>query len=175
MPSEVFTHVSDTDLAALVAYARQVRPIDRVVPVTHYRPLGRALLAAGKLNLLVASKTPRIDAPHTVVPDTTAAYGRYLADIAGCRGCHGLGLSGGRVAGPAGLPPASNLTPDSATGIGGWREAAFVRAMREGRRPDGRTLDGFMPWRLFAHMTDAELHALWLYLRSVPARPFGHK
>ena len=32
-----------------------------------------------------------------------------------------------------------------------------------------------MPWRTFAGMTDDELHALWLYLRAVPAGPFGHK
>ena len=44
-------------------------------------------------------------------------------------------LSGGRVAGPPDLPPASNLTP---AGIGHWQEADFVRALREGIRPDGR-------------------------------------
>jgi hypothetical protein len=32
-----------------------------------------------------------------------------------------------------------------------------------------------MPWRSYQHMTDAELHALWLYLRSVPPRAFGNK
>jgi hypothetical protein len=47
--------------------------------------------------------------------------------------------------------------------------------MREGRRPDGRQLHDFMPWRQFRHMTDAELHAIWLYLESVPPKPFGQK
>jgi len=101
-----------------------------------------------------------------------AGRGRYLADIAGCHGCHGTGLSGGPVAGPPGLPPASNLTT---AGIGDWTEADFVRAMRNGRRPDGSSLDPFMPWEVFGKMTDDELHALWLYLRSVPARAFGNK
>ena len=40
--------------------------------------------------------------------------------------------------------------------------------MRTGRRPGGAELHEFMPWREFRHMTDAELSALWLYLRSVP-------
>jgi cytochrome c553 len=175
MPSEVFVHASDADVAAIVAYARSLPPVRRDVPATGYRPLGRALLAAGKLNLLVASKTPRVAWPASVRPEPTAAYGRYLADVTGCHGCHGYGLSGGRVAGPPGLPPASNLTPDPATGIARWQEADLVRALRTGRRPDGRAIDDFMPWRMFAAMTDDEIHALWLYLRGVPPRPFGHK
>jgi mono/diheme cytochrome c family protein len=107
-----------------------------------------------------------------VPADTTAAYGKYIADIAGCHGCHGYGLSGGRVAGPPGLPPASNLTP---AGIGSWTEVDLTRAMREGKRPDGSQLNEFMPWKVFRGMTDAEIHAMWLYLRSVPPKPFGNK
>jgi hypothetical protein len=76
------------------------------------------------------------------------------------------------VAGPPGLPPASNLTT---AGIGNWTEADFVRALREGTRPDGTVINEFMPWKAFRGMTDAELHAIWLYLRSVPARAFGNK
>lgn len=157
---------------ALVAFLRQAPPVDRALPQTHFRLLGRAFLAAGRLPLLVAAKTPRLDHAAAVTPGPTAAYGRYLAAIGGCHGCHGHGLSGGRVAGPPDLPPASNLTP---AGLSRWTEADFVRALREGRRPNGDTLDAFMPWRVLGRMTDAELHALWLYLRSVPPKPFGNK
>jgi cytochrome c553 len=173
MPSEVYAHVGEEDLAALVAYAQQLAPVDRVVPPSRFGPLGRALLAAGKLNILVAEKTPALPLRPGVAPAATAAYGRYLADIAGCHGCHGYGLSGGRVAGPASFPPAANLTPAGA--IGRWTEADFARAMREGRRPDGSEINEFMPWRIYAHMTDDELRALWLHLRSAPPREFGHK
>jgi len=76
------------------------------------------------------------------------------------------------VAGPPGLPPASNLTP---AGIGSWTEVDLTRALREGKRPDGSQLDEFMPSKVFRGMTDAEIHAVWLYLTSVPARPFGNK
>ena len=173
MPSEVFAQLSDPDLAAIVAYLERLPPVNREVPPTGFGPVGRALLAAGRLNILVAPKTPRLaERPH-VEPGPTAAYGRYLADVSGCHGCHGYGLSGGRVAGPPDLPPASNLTPAGA--IATWSEATFVRAMREGRRPDGTTLDEFMPWRILGRMTDGELHAIWLYLASVPPRPFGNK
>ena len=172
MPSEVFTHLSQEDLGAVIAFIQQLPPVDRSVPRSGFGPVGRALLAAGKMNILVAGKTPHITPPASVPSDTTAAYGKYIADIAGCHGCHGYGLSGGRVAGPPGLPPASNLTP---AGIGSWTEADLTRALREGKRPDGGQLDEFMPWKVFRGMTDAEIHAIWLYLRSVPAKPFGNK
>jgi mono/diheme cytochrome c family protein len=172
MPSEVFTHLSQEDLGAVIAFLKQAPPVDRDVPKSGFGPMGRALLAAGKMNILVAGKTPRITPPASVTADTTAAYGKYIADISGCHGCHGYGLSGGPVAGPPGLPPASNLTP---AGIGSWSEADLARAVREGRRPDGSQLDEFMPWKVFRGMTDAEIHAIWLYLRSVPAKSFGNK
>jgi len=172
MPSEVFTHLSQEDLGAVIAYLEQLPPVDRAVPASGFGPVGRALLAAGKLNILVAGKTPRITPPESVPRDTTAAYGKYLADISGCHGCHGYGLSGGRVAGPPGLPPASNLTP---AGIGTWSEKDFVRVLREGKRRDGSSIDPFMPWEVYQGMTETEIHALWLYLRSVPGKPFGNK
>jgi len=172
MPSEVFTHLADSDLGALLGYIRQLPPVDREVPASGFGPMGRALLAAGKLNILVAPKTPDYEAPATPPPSGTMEYGRYLADVSGCHGCHGYGLSGGRVAGPPGLPPASNLTP---TGIGQWTETDFTRAMREGKRPDSTTLDAFMPWSVFRKMSDEDLHSLWLYLQNVPAKEFGNK
>jgi hypothetical protein len=32
-----------------------------------------------------------------------------------------------------------------------------------------------MPWKTYAGMTDDEIAAIWLYLRTVPAKPFGNK
>jgi hypothetical protein len=39
----------------------------------------------------------------------TAAYGAYLAQTGGCVGCHGPGLSGGRM--PGARPNGSELDP----------------------------------------------------------------
>jgi len=172
MPSEVFSHFSDRDLASMIAYLQSVPPVDREVPATRFGWLGRALLATGRLNILVAPKTRRGVAAAALTESANADYGRYLADVSGCHGCHGYGLSGGRVAGPPNLPIAANLTP---AGLSAWSEPDFVRAMREGVRPDGRRLDSFMPFSTYSRMKDDELHALWMYLRSVPARPTGNK
>lgn len=172
MPSEVFMAMSDRDLGAAIAYLRTLPPVDRTVPKTHFRILGRALLAAGKMKILTAPKTPATASVAAVPPGPTIEYGRYLVQVAGCAGCHGHGLSGGRVAGPSSLPPASNLTP---TGIGNWTEADLRRVLREGKKPDGAPIDSFMPTRSYAGMTDEDIHAIWLYLRSVPPKPFGNK
>ena len=172
MPSEVFMNMSDADLGAVVAYLKRIPPLDREMPASRFRPLGRALLAMGKLNILTAPKTPAKSSVSSVPAGVTPAYGKYLVEIAGCAGCHGYGLSGGRVAGPPGIPPASNLTP---SGIGAWSETDLRRVLREGRRPNGTQIDPFMPWKTYAAMTDDEIAAIWAYLRSVPAKPFGNK
>jgi len=172
MPSEVFTSFTDDDLASIIEYVRQVPPVDREVPKTHFGFAGRALLAMGKLELLVAPKTKHTSEARKIPAVMSAEYGKYLAEVSGCHGCHGHGLSGGRVAGPPGLPPASNLTPE---GIGQWSEADFRRVMRDGKKPDGSDVHEFMPWKIFRSMTDDELGAIWLYLKSVPAKPFGNK
>jgi hypothetical protein len=106
-------------------------------------------------------------------PDTSAAYGQYLANAGGCTSCHNPAMSGGGVAGPPGSPPPPNLTLG---GIPHWTEADFVRALREGKTPDGRDLNNnFMPWRSSGRMTDAEIHALWLWMRSLPAKQLGER
>jgi mono/diheme cytochrome c family protein len=172
MPSEEFTNLSDEDVSSIVAYLEQAPPVDREVPASTFRPVGRALLATGRLEILTAPKTKH---PRTIANIPVKAgrdYGRYLADVSGCHGCHGDGLSGGQVAGPPGLPPASNLTP---AGLGKWTERDFVRAIRQGLKLDGTPINEFMPWKVYAAMTDVELHALWEYLESVPSRPFGQK
>lgn len=172
MPSEAFTYLTDEDLGAIIAYLKQAPPVDRQFPRSEFSFLGRALVSAGQLPLLVAAKTERLAHVPAIPRDTSAAYGRYLASIGGCHGCHGFGLSGGRVAGPPDAPPASNLTP---AGIGHWSREDFARAIRQGRRPDGSELSTFMPWKVFAGMTDDEISALWAYVSAVPSKEFGNK
>jgi hypothetical protein len=67
---------------------------------------------------------------------------------------------------------ASNLTP---AGMGAYNDSLFARALREGVRPGGTPIDTFMPWREFRLLNDAEIGALYTYLRTVPARPFGNR
>ena len=41
--------------------------------------------------------------------------------------------------------------------------------MRTGVKPSGETLKPFMPWPKLMRMTDDDLHAIYAYLRTVPA------
>lgn len=167
MPSEVLTYITDQEMAAMIAYLKQLPAVDREVPPTKLRIVGRLVLGMGQFPL-AADTTPRT--AHVASVDTTPSveYGRYLATISGCESCHGRALSGGPGFGPND-PPTSNITP---TGIGTWTEADFVRAMREGVRPGGTKLNEAMPWEYFRNRSDSELRAIWLYLQSVPAKAF---
>jgi hypothetical protein len=75
------------------------------------------------------------------------------------------------AAAPPDAPPASNIT---AAGIGSWTEADFARALREGIGSGGRRLNQLMPYRSL-RLTDDELRAVWMFVRSVPPKPFGNR
>ncbi|MBC8146179.1 MAG: diheme cytochrome c-553 [bacterium] len=68
-----------------------------------------------------------------------------------------------------GVSYAANLTPDSATGIGTWTEANFIETLRSGKHMGGRPIMPPMPWQNIAKLPDADLKAMFAYLRSVPA------
>ncbi len=74
--------------------------------------------------------------------------------------------------GPWGVSFAINLTPDPETGLGKWTAQNFVEAMRTGRHMGrGRPILPPMPWPNVAKMTDADLQAMFAYLRSIPPIP----
>lgn len=167
MPSEVFHAISDQDLTAMIAYLKQLPPVDRQVPPTKLRMAGRIVTGLGKFPL-VADTTPRT--AHVATADTTTgvAFGRYLVSIAGCQGCHGNSFSGGPGFAPND-PPVANITP---TGIGNYSEADFFRAMREGKRPAGTPISETMPWKSFGKFTDGELRSIFAFLQTVPPKRF---
>lgn len=107
--------------------------------------------------------------------DAAIARGAYVFDAAGCLGCHTVAKTGKPLAGgrrfetPFGTFVSPNITPDPTHGLGGWTEADFIRAMREGRSPDGDAYYPVFPFTSFTGMTDADLRDLWAYLQSVEA------
>ena len=172
MPAEDFAHFSDSDLGAVIAYIKSLPPVDSNLPPTQLGPLGRVLMVAGQLPIVIASRLDqsKVGGPD-VPPAVSAAYGGYMASFS-CAGCHGDGLSGGVIVGaPPSFPQAANLTPSGE--VAGWTAADFKKAIQTGVTPAGKTLDPFMPYATFAHLTDDEVQALWLYVHSVPARPAG--
>jgi mono/diheme cytochrome c family protein len=172
MPSVDFQRMSDQELSDIVAYIRSLPPRDNDVPRVRLGPLGKVLVATGKLPLS-ADVIPQ-DRPHPAMPpaeEVSVDFGRHLGGI--CMGCHGADLAGGPiVGGDPSWPPARNLTPH-ANGLAGWTYQQFIAALRDSRRPNGDSLrvpmTFIMPYA--RRMTDTELQALWAYVRSVPPRP----
>ena len=72
--------------------------------------------------------------------------------------------------GPFGTSFASNLTPDKETGLGEWTEKMFIDAMRTGHHQgdtSNRKIFPPMPTKHYAQMNDADLKAIWAYLRTI--------
>jgi mono/diheme cytochrome c family protein len=105
-----------------------------------------------------------------------AKRGEYIAKAGGCLGCHteekekAAPYAGGRaLKTPFGTFYGPNITPHPEAGIGRWTDADFVRALREGRRPDGAHYFPAFPYPSFTLIADADLRDLWAYLRTLPA------
>ncbi len=63
---------------------------------------------------------------------------------------------------------ASNLSPDSETGTGVWNEDLFIRILRTGKfMGGGRDILPPMPWYDLGKLTDADLKAIFSYLKSI--------
>ena len=173
MPSPEYVLLSAEDVAAIVAYVQSVPPVDRELPATKLGPIARALIATGQLPFYTADLIDHTLKPPVAPPiGATVEYGRYLAAVGGCVGCHGPTLAGGKIeGGDPSWAPAANLTR---TGIGArYTGETFMKTLRTGLRPEGTPLNEVMPWKLTGEMTDVELNAIWLYLQSVPPREFG--
>jgi cytochrome c553 len=173
MPSEEFTLMSDQDIADIIAYVRSVPAVDAEHPEPAIGPMGRVLFLTGQLPLMPAELIDQ-NAPRPTAPQAgaTVEYGAYLATT--CAGCHGPTFSGGPIPGaPPGTVPAANITQGGE--LVGWSEADFATAVRTGVKPSGKTIDAFMPVKNFSDMTDDEVKAVWLYLKSLPPKPFGNR
>lgn len=142
-----------------------------------------ALVLTGMLMMSACSRpsggpAPVLDAAHLGDP---VARGQYLATAADCVTCHtapdGKAFAGGRAFKlPFGTMYSTNITPDAATGIGGYTDDQFVRALQQGVRKDGHHLYPSMPYTSFTQMTRADALAIKAYLFSLapanaPPRP----
>ena len=72
-------------------------------------------------------------------------------------------------AGPWGVSFTANLTPDADTGLGQWTLKDFMSTIRTGRHMGrGRPVLPPMPIPVYNNFTDADLEAVYAYLRTIP-------
>jgi mono/diheme cytochrome c family protein len=180
MAYQFYHGLSDDDVLSLVAYLRSLPPVRRPTPARHLSFAAKALIAVGALK----PESPIVSAVAGPPAGPTATWGEYLAwHRAGCAECHSprdprtatlddtRPLAGGLFPFPEeGFETTgSNLTRDTATGIGAWTEEQFGAALRTGVRPNGAVMLPFMPWPAYSQWSPDDVRALWLYLRSLPA------
>ncbi|HEX9007609.1 MAG TPA: c-type cytochrome [Bacteroidota bacterium] len=185
MPVDWLKGLSDRDALALVAYLRSIPPVTDPVHANEPSFVAKALVAFGVIRPVPAITAP-IAAP---LPEPTPQYGQYFAmHGAGCADCHcPRNLSNGRfyddslfsgssvAFGNPRLTPltsyARNITPDNTDGIGLWNEGQFTNAVTMGLRPDSTVLDPHMPYSGYKALSDDELRAVYLFLKSLPPIP----
>lgn len=115
--------------------------------------------------------------------------GKYLVELLGCAACHTDGalvgdpnperaLAGSRIGiafsnplGDArpGIVYASNLTPDTETGLGTWSDKQIAAAIRAGQGRHGGRRIAVMPWQGYARLSPDDTAAIVAYLRSIDA------
>jgi mono/diheme cytochrome c family protein len=169
MPSEEFNRFVDADVAALIAYVRQLPPASGAKADVRLPMLVKALYAAG----VVRDASEKIDhalPPALPVPEgVTPEHGAYVAN--GCIGCHGKQLAGGKIPGaPPDWPPAAKLTPGPGSALERYPTAEqFMAMLKTGKRPDGTTVSKVMPFVSLKEMSEVDARALYLHLRSLPS------
>jgi len=169
MPSEEYARFTDADLAAVVAYVRQLPPKSGERAVIQLPLPVKVLYAAG----LVKDASQKIDhalPPAPPVPEAvSAAHGAYVAN--GCTGCHRADLSGGKIAGgPPSWPAAARLAPGEGSVMPRYRDAAaFAAMLKTGKRPDGSAVSPVMPFKALSEMSEVDVKALYLHLTTMPA------
>jgi len=169
MPIAFYRDMSDTDVKAIVAYLRSIKPISTKSEKSTYKiPL-----------------PPGYGPPVTHVADVprtnAVAYGKYLAPGLGhCMDCHTpdvqgrpdftrLGAGGNEFGAPnGGLIISANLTPSNPQGIAGWTNDQVKTAITAGVRPD-RPLVRLMAFDWYKNMSNADLNDLVAFLRTLKA------
>jgi mono/diheme cytochrome c family protein len=133
---------------------------------------------AGAAALWLASAPRPLDAAHLPVHAGDAANGRLMFDAAGCISCHKaapdaadkvLPSGGTPLKTPIGVFYPPNLTPDTATGIGGWSDIQFVNAVQRGIAPDSRHLVPALPYTSYAAMRTEDVLDIKAYLMTLKA------
>ncbi len=170
MPSEEYAHLSDRDVAALIAYVSSLAPAQGAAAEFRLPAIVRIAYGFGQVRD-AAEKIDHARGPApAMTPSVSVEYGAYVAQ--GCTGCHGATLTGGKIAGgPPDWPAAADLSAGGAVMARYDTAEKFTAMLRSGRRPDGSAVSPVMPFEALRHLDDTEAEALRLYLRAQQRPP----
>jgi hypothetical protein len=138
-----YSTMSDQDLGDLIAYLKQIPPVDTSYPETAYGPIVPILSNIGLFTPAAEKINQGAPRPADPTPGATVEYGAYLFAV--CTAYHGNSI--GYV-------------------VTRWEPEEFVHTFQTGVLPDGKPFGPTMSSSTFREMTDTELNALWLYYTS---------
>lgn len=177
MPHPNYGQMDKDDLESIIVYLRSLKPIENAVPESK---------ADFPMNFIINTIPKAPNYSNIPSKSDAVAYGGYLFNAASCSECHskkengkpivGMELAGGfefpMVSG--GIVKSSNITQDKETGIGKWSEADFVnrfKAYTDSTYVSGKISKGnfntVMPWTMYGGMKEADLKAIYAYLKTV--------
>jgi cytochrome c553 len=172
-----YSKMSKDDIRAIAAYVRSLKAVEnKTNPRMLFVPVS-----------VVIPQLPPVNPEENKKPDPSdkIKYGEYMTNASACFDCHTpmtnkgfdffKAFSGGFTFKLTGFTvTSSNITPDSATGIGSWTEEAFVQKFKTNSSDaQVNTTPGkfntIMPWSMYGKMKEKDLRAIYAYLRTVPA------
>jgi len=170
MPTGFYEILTPSDLDAIVAYLRSVKPVSNKVADPVYKiALPRQVFPGGEKPMAQNELGDKIK------------RGFYLATIGHCLECHTPFAADGPVdiknargkrerkfPGPWGESVSKNITAHKEKGIGAWSDAEVKRAITDGLSKDGQKLKPPTGYGFYAKMTSDDLDAVIAYLRTLP-------
>ncbi len=167
MPSEDYNRLTNDDLAALVAYTRQLPTQSGRLQGTIELPLpARVIYGFGGIPEAYEKINHALPPSQPLAQAATVEYGAYVAQM--CLGCHGPKLEGGKIAGgPPEWPAAARLAPGEGSVMPRYANApAFMAMLKSGKRADGTAI-AVMPFGSLSQMSEIDTGALFAYLSSL--------
>ncbi|MCE7064920.1 c-type cytochrome [Dyadobacter sp. CY326] len=172
IPFMSYNTMSDSDIRSVISYLRTIKPVRNKVKENSLNIVGKMVL-----RFIIKPVYPETTPKTHLEPDTSAAYGQYLATSVGnCVGCHtnrdkntgdfiGAKFAGGyQTNAKGGTFTTPNLTPDEKTGaIVKWKPTDFTHRFRAGAIYSETP----MPWKAYQRFSDNDLKALYYFFNSL--------
>ena len=180
MPYPNYGKMADEDIHSIIAYLRSLPAVESTPAASKAEfPMSVIMHTIPQ----AAGPVPRPD------PSDALAYGDYLTNAAGCGECHTRAEHGKKVGAPfaggfefafpsGAVVRSANITPSRTGGIGAWTRADFIerfKAYADSSYTDptvdmaAQEFQTVMPWKMYAHMSEQDLSAIYDHLRTVPA------
>jgi mono/diheme cytochrome c family protein len=162
MPSQLFQHLSDTDLEALIAYLRTVPPTGELSPDPKPGPRALREIKSGEVKT-AAQLVNELKAVGPVDLGAQHPLGRYITRVT-CAECHGPKLEGS--------VSEEGKTPDLVV-AGGYSREQFETLITKGIPVGSRKLQlmDVVAKSRFSQLTKHERDELYAYLKARAESP----